>query len=164
MEGYGLIKGFDDNTLRPFSLIQKAQGGEVVYQFVKYLDAYPEARAKLCQSFTFEAQPISYNVQRIYQQLRSLKQQNKKTYGFVYVFLLPSLRKAHPQTRTRRCQSPTKGRRAPPFCHLIFGFKYVSFCWKLDHHMPPRHRFGPSFQNYPVQTKQYIYLPDCHKK
>ena len=66
MEGYGLIKGFDDNTLRPFSLIQKAQGGEVVYQFVKYLDAYPEARAKLCQSFTFEAQPISYNVQKGY--------------------------------------------------------------------------------------------------
>lgn len=66
MEGYGLIKGFDDNTLRPFSLIQKAQGGEVVYQFVKYLDAYPEARAKLCQNFTFEAQPISYNVQKGY--------------------------------------------------------------------------------------------------
>lgn len=66
MEGYGLIKGYDDNTLRPFSRITKAQGGESVYQFVKYLDAYPEARAKLCQNFTFESQPISYNVQKGY--------------------------------------------------------------------------------------------------
>lgn len=66
MEGYGLIKGFDDNTLRPYSLISKAQGGEIVYQFVKYLDAYPDARARLCQNFTFESQPISYNVQKGY--------------------------------------------------------------------------------------------------
>lgn len=66
MEGYGLIRGFDDNTLRPYSLIIKSQGGEIIYQLVKYLDAYPETRSRLSGNFVYSAQPISYNVQKGY--------------------------------------------------------------------------------------------------
>ncbi len=66
MEGYGLIKGYDDNTLRPHALIIKSQGGEMIYQLVKYLDAYPQTRAKLSGSFVYEAQPISYDIQKGY--------------------------------------------------------------------------------------------------
>lgn len=49
MEGYGLIKGYDDNTLRPYSLIIKSQGGEIVYQFFKYLQEYPDTITRLNQ-------------------------------------------------------------------------------------------------------------------
>lgn len=66
MEGYGIIRGFDDNTLRPYSLIIKAQGGEIIYQLVKYLDAYPEARASLSGSFSYDSRPVSYDVQKGY--------------------------------------------------------------------------------------------------
>lgn len=66
LEGYGLIRGYDDNTLRPHSLIVKSQGGEMVYQLIKYLDAYPSARAKLSGSFVYDSHPISYSIQKGY--------------------------------------------------------------------------------------------------
>lgn len=34
--GYGIIKGFEDNTLRPFDKITKAQAAEMIYQMIKY--------------------------------------------------------------------------------------------------------------------------------
>lgn len=36
MEGYGIIRGFEDNTLRPWSHISKAQAAEMLYQCQKY--------------------------------------------------------------------------------------------------------------------------------
>ncbi len=34
--GYGIIKGFEDNTLRPYDNITKAQTAEMIYQMMKY--------------------------------------------------------------------------------------------------------------------------------
>ena len=34
--GYGIIKGFEDNTLRPYDNITKAQTAEMIYQMLKY--------------------------------------------------------------------------------------------------------------------------------
>ncbi len=34
--GYGIIQGYDDNTLRPFSNVTKAEATEMLYQVVKY--------------------------------------------------------------------------------------------------------------------------------
>lgn len=34
--GYGIIKGFEDNTLRPYDDITKAQTAEMIYQMMKY--------------------------------------------------------------------------------------------------------------------------------
>ena len=34
--GYGIIKGFEDNTLRPYERITKAQTAEMIYQMMKY--------------------------------------------------------------------------------------------------------------------------------
>lgn len=34
--GYGIVKGFEDNTLRPFDKITKAQTAEMIYQMMKY--------------------------------------------------------------------------------------------------------------------------------
>ncbi len=36
MEAYGIVKGYDDNTFRPYSNINKAQAGELLYQVFKY--------------------------------------------------------------------------------------------------------------------------------
>ena len=38
MEGYGIIRGFDDNTFRPNSNITKAQAAEMLYQTLKYVE------------------------------------------------------------------------------------------------------------------------------
>lgn len=37
MEAYGIIRGYDDNTFRPYETISKAQAGEMLYQTFKYL-------------------------------------------------------------------------------------------------------------------------------
>lgn len=34
--GYGIVKGFEDNTLRPYDKITKAQTAEMIYQMIKY--------------------------------------------------------------------------------------------------------------------------------
>lgn len=34
--GYGIIRGFDDNTLKPYDQITKAQTAEMIYQMMKY--------------------------------------------------------------------------------------------------------------------------------
>ncbi len=36
MEGYGIVRGYDDNTFRPWSNITKAQAAEMLYQSFKY--------------------------------------------------------------------------------------------------------------------------------
>lgn len=36
--GYGIIKGFEDNTLRPYDNITKAQTAEMIYQMMKYIE------------------------------------------------------------------------------------------------------------------------------
>lgn len=36
MLGYGIIQGYDDNTLRPFNNVTKAEATEMLYQTVKY--------------------------------------------------------------------------------------------------------------------------------
>ncbi len=36
MEAYGIVKGYDDNTFRPYGNINKAQAGELLYQVYKY--------------------------------------------------------------------------------------------------------------------------------
>jgi len=36
MEAYGIVKGFEDNTFRPYSTISKAQAAELLYQVFKY--------------------------------------------------------------------------------------------------------------------------------
>ncbi len=66
MEGYGLLKGFEDNTIRPYNLVTKAEGGELVYQLVKYLDAYPQTRSKLAGMIGYTSTPVSYNVSKGY--------------------------------------------------------------------------------------------------
>lgn len=38
MEGYGIIRGFEDNTFRPYSNITKAQAAEMLYQTLKYVE------------------------------------------------------------------------------------------------------------------------------
>ena len=69
LEGYGLLKGYDDNTVRPYSIITKAQGGELTYQLIKYLDAYPSARAKLAGMVVEDVEdttPVSYDINKGY--------------------------------------------------------------------------------------------------
>jgi|GEM_PF-5166141 len=46
LEGYGLVTGYDDNTFRPFKHVTKAEAAQMVYQFTKYVDEYPETREK----------------------------------------------------------------------------------------------------------------------
>lgn len=36
MVGYGIVKGYDDNTIRPFQSITKAEAIEMLYQMIKY--------------------------------------------------------------------------------------------------------------------------------
>lgn len=36
LEAYGIVKGYDDNTFRPYASINKAQAGELLYQVYKY--------------------------------------------------------------------------------------------------------------------------------
>ncbi len=38
MEAYGIVKGYEDNTFRPYAHITKAQAGELLYQVYKYRD------------------------------------------------------------------------------------------------------------------------------
>ena len=43
MENYGIIKGYDDNTIRPNAVMTKAQSAEMVYQMIKYREANPRS-------------------------------------------------------------------------------------------------------------------------
>ena len=36
MEAYGIVKGYEDNTFRPYANVSKAQAGELLYQVYKY--------------------------------------------------------------------------------------------------------------------------------
>lgn len=36
MEAYGIVKGYNDNTFRPYATVTKAQGAELLYQTFKY--------------------------------------------------------------------------------------------------------------------------------
>ena len=36
MEAYGIVKGYEDNTFRPYDNITKAQAAEMLYQVFKY--------------------------------------------------------------------------------------------------------------------------------
>lgn len=36
MEAYGIVKGYEDNTFRPYAQITKAQAGELLYQIYKF--------------------------------------------------------------------------------------------------------------------------------
>ncbi len=45
--GYGIIQGFDDNTLRPYDNITKAQTAEMIYQMMKYKGAYSSTSARI---------------------------------------------------------------------------------------------------------------------
>ena len=36
LEAYGIVRGFDDNTFRPYSTVTKAQAAELLYQVFKY--------------------------------------------------------------------------------------------------------------------------------
>jgi len=36
MEAYGIVKGYEDNTFRPYASVVKAQAGELLYQVYKY--------------------------------------------------------------------------------------------------------------------------------
>lgn len=40
--GYGIVKGFEDNTLRPYDGITKAQAAEMLWQMIKYNDNNPQ--------------------------------------------------------------------------------------------------------------------------
>ncbi len=48
--GYGIIKGFEDNTLRPYDNITKAQTAEMIYQMMKY-DSAATTIARIKQEF-----------------------------------------------------------------------------------------------------------------
>lgn len=73
MEGYGLLRGYEDNTLRPYNLVTKAEGGELVYQFTKYLDAYPQTRAKLAGMVGHIATPVSYDENKGYMTVQAIE-------------------------------------------------------------------------------------------
>lgn len=45
--GYGIIHGFDDNTLRPHDNITKAQAAEMIYQMMKYKGAYSSVSSRI---------------------------------------------------------------------------------------------------------------------
>lgn len=42
MKGYGIMRGYEDNTIRPYQTISRAEAAEILYQLIKYLDAHPE--------------------------------------------------------------------------------------------------------------------------
>lgn len=45
MEAYGIIRGFSDNTIRPYEHITKAESAEMVYQTLKYLEKVRKTRS-----------------------------------------------------------------------------------------------------------------------
>ncbi|MDD3767141.1 MAG: S-layer homology domain-containing protein [Eubacteriales bacterium] len=47
MTAYGLLQGYDDNTLRPFAKITRAQAAEMIHQTMKYNEAHPEVKEEL---------------------------------------------------------------------------------------------------------------------
>ncbi len=51
MEAYGIVKGFDDNTFRPYSSITKAQAGEMLYQVFKYREKVRKTQSVFNQVF-----------------------------------------------------------------------------------------------------------------
>lgn len=45
MEGYGIIRGYEDNTFRPYENINKAQAAEMLYQTLKYREKVQKTRS-----------------------------------------------------------------------------------------------------------------------
>ena len=45
LEAYGIIRGYEDNTIRPYSNITRAQAAEMVWQALKFLDAKRDTNA-----------------------------------------------------------------------------------------------------------------------
>ena len=41
MKGYGIIKGYADNTIRPFQTISRAEAAQILYQLIKYKETNP---------------------------------------------------------------------------------------------------------------------------
>ena len=67
LEGYGLVTGYDDNTFRPYGHVTKAEAAQMVYQFVKYVEEYPETRLKWMGIAPASTTPIQlYNVETGY--------------------------------------------------------------------------------------------------
>ncbi len=57
MTAYGLMKGYDDNTVRPFAKITRAQAAEIILQTLKYKEEHPEVakelKAEMDKSMTY---------------------------------------------------------------------------------------------------------------
>ncbi|MBR6728905.1 MAG: S-layer homology domain-containing protein [Clostridia bacterium] len=51
MEAYGIIRGYEDNTFRPFEHINKAQAGEMLYQAFKYREKVRKTQSVFNQIF-----------------------------------------------------------------------------------------------------------------
>lgn len=47
MTAYGLMQGYDDNTVRPFAKITRAMAAEMINQTMKYNEAHPEVEEEL---------------------------------------------------------------------------------------------------------------------
>lgn len=50
---YGIIQGFPDNTIRPYSSLSKAQTAELIYQSVKLTEKEPDKLRKLKQTHQY---------------------------------------------------------------------------------------------------------------
>ncbi len=51
MEAYGIIKGYDDNTFRPYANVNKAQAGELLYQVFKYREKVRKTKSVFNEVF-----------------------------------------------------------------------------------------------------------------
>ncbi|MCX7714460.1 MAG: Ig-like domain-containing protein [Clostridia bacterium] len=55
MVGYGILQGYEDNTMRPFSTVTKAQEVEMMYQMIKYNQENTQTLAHRLKSRLFNA-------------------------------------------------------------------------------------------------------------
>lgn len=58
MIAYGIIQGYDDNTLRPHSEVTKAQATEMLYQMIKYNEENTPTLAQRALSGMYEKQKL----------------------------------------------------------------------------------------------------------
>jgi len=42
MRGYGIMRGYEDNTIRPDQTVTRAEAAEILYQLIKYKEANPD--------------------------------------------------------------------------------------------------------------------------
>ncbi len=47
MKGYGLLKGFDDNTMRPFAKISRGEAAQMLYEAIQYLQSKGNGNSRL---------------------------------------------------------------------------------------------------------------------